>query len=50
MAEDGDAAVELCLAMDELPADLLSRVHRRVFVDEPGKVRLDLVKIVSDRL
>lgn len=40
--------VELCLAMDEPPADLLARVHRRVFTDEPGKVRLDLAKIVAD--
>jgi transcriptional regulator with XRE-family HTH domain len=41
--------VELCLAMDELPADLLARVHRRVFNDEPGKVRLNLTKMVADR-
>lgn len=41
--------VELCLAMDELPQDLLARVHRRVFTDEPGKVRLHLVRIVADR-
>lgn len=41
--------VELCLAMDELPQDLLARVHRRVFTDEPGKVRLDLVRIAADR-
>ncbi|MDQ0379411.1 helix-turn-helix domain-containing protein [Amycolatopsis thermophila] len=40
--------VELCLAMDELPQDLLARVHRRVFADEPGKVRLDLPRIVAD--
>ncbi|MEU0465501.1 MULTISPECIES: helix-turn-helix domain-containing protein [unclassified Amycolatopsis] len=40
--------VELCLAMDELPQDLLARVHRRVFADEPGKVRLDLTRIVAD--
>ncbi|HVV13912.1 helix-turn-helix domain-containing protein [Amycolatopsis sp.] len=40
--------VELCLAMDELPQDLLARVHRRVFTDEPGKVRLDLARIVAD--
>ncbi|NIH87427.1 helix-turn-helix domain-containing protein [Amycolatopsis granulosa] len=40
--------VELCLAMDELPQDLLARVHRRVFADEPGKVRLDLAHIVAD--
>lgn len=41
--------VELCLAMDELPQDLLARVHQRVFADEPGKVRLDLARIVADR-
>ncbi|HKS44359.1 MAG TPA: helix-turn-helix domain-containing protein [Amycolatopsis sp.] len=40
--------VELCLAMDELPADLLARVHQRVFNDEPGKVRLDLARVVED--
>ncbi|GAB3587029.1 helix-turn-helix domain-containing protein [Amycolatopsis endophytica] len=40
--------VELCLAMDELPQDLLARVHRRVFADEPGKIRLDLSRIVAD--
>jgi transcriptional regulator with XRE-family HTH domain len=40
--------VELCLAMEELPQDLLARVHRRVFTDEPGKVRLDLARIVAD--
>jgi transcriptional regulator with XRE-family HTH domain len=41
--------VELCLAMEELPQDLLARVHRRVFTDEPGKVRLDLVQVVADQ-
>lgn len=41
--------VELCLAMDEMPSDLLARVHRRVFIDEPGKVRLDLARIAADR-
>lgn len=41
--------VELCLAMDELPQDLLARVHSRVFTHEPGKVRLDLARIVADR-
>ncbi|MBN6033955.1 helix-turn-helix domain-containing protein [Amycolatopsis sp. 195334CR] len=40
--------VELCLAMDELPQDLLARVHRRVFTDEPGRVRLDLRQVVAD--
>jgi len=40
--------VELCLAMDEQPAELLARVHQRVFTDEPGKVRLDLASIIAD--
>jgi len=35
--------------MDELPQDLLGRVHRRIFSDEPGKVRLDLAVIVADQ-
>ena len=41
--------VELCVAMNEPPSDLLARVHRRVFTDEPGKVRLDLANIVEDQ-
>jgi transcriptional regulator with XRE-family HTH domain len=40
--------VELCVAMDELPQDLLAKVHRRVFVDEPGRVRVDLRKVIVD--
>ena len=40
--------VELCVAMDELPQDLLAKVHRRVFLDEPGRVRVDLRKVVAD--
>jgi transcriptional regulator with XRE-family HTH domain len=40
--------VELCVAMDELPQDLLAKVHRRVFVDEPGRVRVDLRKVIAD--
>ncbi|MFF5988104.1 helix-turn-helix transcriptional regulator [Prauserella flavalba] len=40
--------VEICLAMDELPQNLLERVHRRVFGDEPGQVRLNLAKVVAD--
>ncbi len=39
--------VELCVAMDELPQDLIAKVHRRVFVDEPGRVRVDLRSVVS---
>lgn len=37
--------VELCLAMDEEPADLVARVHRRVFVEEPGRLLVDLGKV-----
>ncbi|PXY20895.1 helix-turn-helix transcriptional regulator [Prauserella muralis] len=40
--------VELCLAMDERPQNLLERVHRRVFSDEPGRVRLNLARVVAD--
>lgn len=40
--------VELCLAMDELPQDLLAKVHRRVFVNEPGRVRVDLRAVIED--
>ncbi|SDX65032.1 Helix-turn-helix domain-containing protein [Amycolatopsis xylanica] len=40
--------VELCVAMDELPQDLLAKVHRRVFTDEPGRVRVDLRKVIAD--
>ncbi|MEC3978392.1 helix-turn-helix transcriptional regulator [Amycolatopsis sp. H20-H5] len=40
--------VELCVAMDELPQDLLAKVHRRVFIDEPGRVRVDLRKVIVD--
>lgn len=42
--------VEICLALDELPHELLARVHERVFTDTPvGRIRLDLRKIVRDR-
>ncbi|QRP50627.1 helix-turn-helix domain-containing protein [Amycolatopsis sp. FDAARGOS 1241] len=40
--------VELCVAMDELPQDLLAKVHRRVFVEEPGRVRVDLNRVVAE--
>lgn len=40
--------VELCVAMEETPQDLLARVHRRVFTDEPGRVRVDLAAVISD--
>ncbi|WP_199432806.1 helix-turn-helix transcriptional regulator [Qaidamihabitans albus] len=39
---------ELCLAMDEQPQDLLARVHRRVFTDEPGRIRLNLSRVAAD--
>ena len=42
--------VEICLALDELPHELLARVHERVFTDTPvGRIRLDLRKVVRDR-
>lgn len=41
--------VEICLALDEVPHELLGRVHQRVFSDSPvGRIRLDLRKIVRD--
>jgi transcriptional regulator with XRE-family HTH domain len=42
--------VEICLALDELPQELLARVHERVFTDIPvGRIRIDLRKVVRDR-
>lgn len=42
--------VELCVAMNVLPQDLLARVHERVFADErPGHVRVDLVRVSRDQ-
>ncbi|HKN55114.1 MAG TPA: helix-turn-helix domain-containing protein [Amycolatopsis sp.] len=40
--------VELCVAMDELPQNLIAKVHSRVFVDEPGRVRVDLRRITAE--
>lgn len=40
--------VELCVAMDETPHALLSRVHRRVFTDEPGQVRVNVAAVIED--
>lgn len=41
--------VELCLALDEVPHELLARVHQRVFSDSPvGRIRIDLRKVVRD--
>jgi transcriptional regulator with XRE-family HTH domain len=42
--------VEICLALDALPHDLLARVHERVFIHAPvGRIRIDLRKVVRDR-
>jgi transcriptional regulator with XRE-family HTH domain len=41
--------VEICDALDELPHELLARVHERVFTNAPvGRIRIDLRKIVRD--
>jgi transcriptional regulator with XRE-family HTH domain len=41
--------VEICLALGEVPHDLIARVHQRVFSDSPvGRIRLDLRKVVRD--
>ena len=41
--------VEICLALDEVPHELMARVHQRVFSESPvGRIRLDLPKIVRD--
>jgi transcriptional regulator with XRE-family HTH domain len=41
--------VELCLAMNEVPHELMARVHQRVFSDTPvGAIRVDLRKVVRD--
>jgi transcriptional regulator with XRE-family HTH domain len=40
---------ELCIALDVLPQDVLSRVHDRVFTgDRPGHIRVDLLEVVHD--
>ncbi len=39
---------ELCLAMDELPQNLLARVHSRLFAHESGQVRVNLADVVAD--
>jgi transcriptional regulator with XRE-family HTH domain len=42
--------VEICLALETLPHELLARVHNRVFADSPvGRIRIDLRKVVRDR-
>jgi transcriptional regulator with XRE-family HTH domain len=41
--------VELCMAMDVLPQDLLARVHDRLFPgDRPGQIRVDLSRVARD--
>lgn len=41
--------VEICLALDEVPHELLARVHQRMFSESPvGRIRIDLRKIVRD--
>jgi transcriptional regulator with XRE-family HTH domain len=41
--------VEICLALGEVPHDLMARVHQRVFSDSPvGRIRIDLRKVVRD--
>jgi transcriptional regulator with XRE-family HTH domain len=39
---------ELCLALDELPQNLLARVHNRLFAHENGQVRVNLADVVAD--
>jgi transcriptional regulator with XRE-family HTH domain len=41
--------VEICLALGEVPHELMARVHQRVFSDSPvGRIRIDLRKVVRD--
>lgn len=41
--------VEICIALDEVPHELMARVHQRVFSDSPvGRIRIDLRKVVRD--
>ena len=41
--------VEICIALDEVPHELLARVHQRVFSNSPvGRIRIDLRKVVRD--
>ncbi|MGH3761108.1 helix-turn-helix domain-containing protein [Actinophytocola sp.] len=40
--------VEICLALDEVPHELMARVHQRVFSDSPvGRIRIDLRQVVG---
>jgi transcriptional regulator with XRE-family HTH domain len=41
--------VEICLALEEVPHELMARVHQRVFSDSPvGRIRIDLRKVARD--
>ncbi len=41
--------VEICLALDEVPHELIARVHQRVFSHSPvGAIRVDLRQVVQD--
>src|SRR5882724_4820890 len=41
--------VDICLALGELPHELLARVHERVFTESAsGKIRLDMRKVARD--
>jgi DNA-binding XRE family transcriptional regulator len=41
--------VEICIALGEVPHELIARVHQRVFSDSPvGRIRIDLRKVVRD--
>lgn len=42
--------VEICLALDEHPHDLMSRVHNRIFAGAGvGRIRVDLRSAVAER-
>jgi transcriptional regulator with XRE-family HTH domain len=41
--------VEICIALGEVPHELMARVHQRVFSDSPvGRIRIDLRKVARD--
>lgn len=41
--------VEICVALDELPHELMARVHARVFIETPGNsVQLDLSHLAAE--
>lgn len=39
--------VELCVAMEEAPHELLARVHGRIMASEPGRVKLNLTRVIA---